>query len=75
MINTQLWAGNFEEVIRYSNLAFTEYSNKQFQIQKALALEGLDRNREAKEILKEIILNDPENTEALALQTRIFQKK
>lgn len=74
MITIQLWAGNFEEVIQYSNLAFTEYRNRQFQIQKAVALEGLNRDMEAKKILKETILYDPENTEARALQTRIFQK-
>ncbi|MBZ9729438.1 YaiO family outer membrane beta-barrel protein [Salegentibacter sp. JZCK2] len=74
MVTTQLWAGNFEEVIRYSNVALAKYKKSHFQIQKAIALEALDRDKEAKEILKDVMLNKPENKKAQALQTRIFQK-
>ncbi|MDR9457992.1 MAG: YaiO family outer membrane beta-barrel protein [Salegentibacter sp.] len=74
MVTTQVWAGNFEEVVKYSNMALTKYEKPHFQLQKAIALEALDRDEEAKETLKEMMLKEPENKEAQALQTRIFQK-
>lgn len=74
MVSTQLWAGNYEEVIRYANLALTKYNDLHFPFQKAKALGQLDRDKEAKEILKQVLLMEPDNKEAQALQTTIFQK-
>lgn len=74
MITTQLWAENYEEVIRYSNLALEQYPTISMKMNRAIALDALDRRKEAKEILKEILTEDPQNRDALALQTAILKK-
>lgn len=74
MVSTQLWAENYEEVIRYSNLAEKKHNNPYFQIQKAKAQAALDRKEEAKETLSELLRREPNNIEARALQTQIFQQ-
>ncbi|WP_168194568.1 YaiO family outer membrane beta-barrel protein [Antarcticibacterium arcticum] len=75
MVNTQLWAGNYEEVIKYSNLAQLKYKNSYYQIQKARALAALNRNDEAEDTLQEVLRMEPDNKEARALKTQIFQQR
>lgn len=74
MMTTQLWAENYEEVIRYSDFALQKYPTTSIKMNKALALDALDRRKEAKEILKAILTEEPQNRNALALQTAIFKK-
>lgn len=73
MVTTQLWAENYKEVIRLSDLALREQPNIFFKIQKAKALAALDLKKNALEVLKEVLTEDPDQEEALALQTAIFK--
>lgn len=74
MVTIQLWAENYEEVIRYSNLALQKYPLISIRMKKAIGLKTLGRREEAKEILKEILDKNPQNQDALALQTSIFRE-
>lgn len=75
MVTTQLWAKNYEEVIRYSNLAMTKNDTVFFKMEKAKALKAMNRDIEAKEILKDVLRENPDHKEATAIRTEIYKKK
>ncbi|HET8752922.1 MAG TPA: tetratricopeptide repeat protein, partial [Salinimicrobium sp.] len=75
LVTTHLWAGNYEEVVFYSNRALKIYPDNFFRLKKALALAELERNIEALSVLEEILQENPDHRDAIALQTLLFNKK
>lgn len=75
MVTTQVWAENHKEVLFYSDLGIKNFANSFFRIQKARALLNLNQTGEAKKTLEEVLNEDNNNLNALAIQTEIFQNK
>ncbi|HET8752727.1 MAG TPA: YaiO family outer membrane beta-barrel protein, partial [Salinimicrobium sp.] len=75
VVTTHLWAGNYEDVVFYSNRALRKYPDNFFRLKKALALAELERNKEALSVLEEILQENPDDRDAIALQTLLFNKK
>lgn len=75
MVSVQLWAGNNEEVIRYSDIALERENNNFYRIQKANALISQKQEDKALDALEEVLSVEPDNQEALYLQSEILKKK
>lgn len=74
MIQTRLWAGQYEEVIRYANQAYSKNPSSSYLISKVKALIALDKMEESRKIISQILEKEPTHEEALVLQTQIFKR-
>lgn len=73
MTTIQMWAGNYSEVLKYSNLGIEKTEDPIFKVQKAKALVFLNRPHEAKKVLSEVLDVNKSNETALGLYTEIVQ--
>lgn len=75
MIQTHLWSKNYEEAIRYAELASSQYDESVYDIEKTRALIALNQHQKAGDLLLQILAKEPNNKEAQALQTIVLKNK
>lgn len=74
MVTTQLWAENFPEAVKYSNLGIEIFNDPIFKISKAKALIALNKPEDAKQLIDELPEAIRKEPAVLALYTQIIQK-
>lgn len=75
MVSVQLWAGNYEEAIRAADNALDGEKWEFYQLQKTKAYIGLGEDKQALKVLEALLSENPDNEDALYLQSEIFRKK
>lgn len=77
IVNTHLWAENYSQVINYCDIGLTKVDNQSlfFRLKKAVALSKVQQYKGALDLTDTILIKYPDNKEAQALRTAIYQNK